>query len=117
MIHKSMLGLALAAALALPAVAQEAQTTATLNANVATANDAAATTNAVNQAQYEADRQAYMDALVAHDAAVDRGDARYVRQRNAYADAMAAWRMQADACKRGHQKACRKPTPNPADYY
>lgn len=117
MINKSMLGLALSVALALPAVAQQAQSTAALNAEVATANGAAATANAANQAQYDADRQAYMDALTAHDAAVDRSDARYVRQRNAYADAMAVWRVQADACKRGHQKACKAPTPNPADYY
>lgn len=72
---------------------------------------------AANQAQYDADRQAYMDALVRHDAAVDRTDARYARQRNAYADAMSVWRAQVAACKRGHQKACDMPTPNPADYY
>ena len=87
------------------------------SATQSSADASAAATNAVNQAQYDADRQAYTDALVRHDAAVDRTDARYARQRNAYADAMAAWRAQVAACKRGHQRACDMPTPNPADYY
>ena len=35
----------------------------------------------------------------------------------AYADAMEAWRIQTAACKRGHDRACNAPTPDPADYY
>lgn len=79
--------------------------------------DAAAASAGANQAQYAADRAAYMDALVHHDRAVNRTDARYLRQQNAYADAMAAWRAQADACRHGHPRACNAPTPNPADFY
>ena len=95
--------------------------TAALNNQVAatsqTNSDANAVDAAANQAQYDADRAAYIDALVQHDRAVNRSDARYVRQQNAYADAMRVWRAQVYACKRGKQSACRAPTPNPADFY
>lgn len=118
--HLPLTGL-LAALLALPAVAQSTQA---LNAGVAAQTNAAAATNAVNaevaaanQAQYETDRQAYMAALVQHDRAVDRTAARTVRQQTAYADAMAVWRVQVEQCKKGRQKACELPPPNPADYY
>lgn len=92
--------------------------TAGLNdqANAASQESAAAAAGA-NQAQYDADRMSYMDALARHDAAVDRTDARYRRQQNAYADAMSAWRAQVHACQHGHQRACDMPAPNPADYY
>ena len=83
-------------------------------------NDANAATIAQyqeSQAEYDADRQAYMAALVRHDAAVNRTDARYVRQQVAYADAMRVWRRQVWACKHGHQRACDLPTPNPAAFY
>ena len=83
-------------------------------------NDANAATIAQyqdSQADYDADRQAYMTALVRHDAAVNRTDARYVRQQTAYADAMRVWRRQVWACKHGHQRACDLPTPNPAAFY
>src|SRR4051812_10973806 len=50
--------------------------TASLNNQVAATSaansDANAVDNAATQAQYEADRAAYMDALVRHDAAVNR---------------------------------------------
>lgn len=94
--------------------------TAALNNQASDASQGAqanADVAAANQAQYDADRQAYMVALMRHDAAVNRTDRRYVRQQNAYADAMAAWRAQVVACKSGHQKACDMPPPNPADYY
>ncbi|WP_162875407.1 hypothetical protein [Sphingomonas crusticola] len=98
-----------------------APATAALNNQVAATSqansDANATDAAANQAQYEADRAAYMDALVQHDRAVNRTDARYVRQQNAYADAMRVWRAQVYACKHGHPSACKAPTPNPADFY
>jgi hypothetical protein len=93
-------------------------------ARVATLNNAAAAESgarnamdAATQAQYEADRQAYMTELLRHDAAVDRTDARYVRQQSAYADAMAAWRLQVAACKKGKRKACDTPPPSAADFY
>jgi hypothetical protein len=97
--------------------AKEGPVTDSLNAQ---ANAGAATTAAAstaNQAQYDIDRQAYIDALVQHDAAVNRTDARYMRQQRAYADAMAVWRVQVQECKKGHQRACNLPTPNVADYY
>lgn len=91
--------------------------TTNLNANVVAAHDAGATANATDRAQYDADREAYMNALARHDAAVNRTDARYVRQQTAYADAMTAWREQVRACKKGYKRACNAPTPNPADFY
>ena len=98
--------------------------TAAINNQVATTtqanNDANAATIAQyqeSQAQYDADRAAYMDALIKHDSAVNRTDARYVRQQAAYADAMRAWRAQVWACKHGRQRACDAPPPNPADFY
>jgi hypothetical protein len=90
-------------------------------------NQVAATTSANNataaaqyqetQEQYEADRQAYIDALVKHDASVNRTDARYIRQQRAYADAMRVWRAQVWACKHGRKRACDMPPPNPAAFY
>ena len=98
-----------------------APATASLNNQVAASSqansDAGAIDNAANQAQYDADRAAYIDALVKHDAAVNRTDARYARQQNAYADAMRVWRAQVYACKHGHPSACNAPTPNPAAFY
>jgi ABC-type phosphate transport system substrate-binding protein len=96
-------------------------------ATAALNNQVASTTQANNaeeqaqyqesQAEYDADRQAYIEALVKHDAAVNRTDARYVRQQAAYADAMRVWRRQVWACKHGHQRACDMPPPNPAAFY
>jgi hypothetical protein len=86
------------------------------SANVS-ANDAAIAQYQESQAQYDADRQAYVDALVKHDASVNRTDVRYVRQQRAYADAMRVWRAQVWACKRGHQRACDMPPPDPSRFY
>lgn len=98
--------------------------TAALNNNVSSTtaanNDANAQVVAQyqeSQEQYAADQQAYMDALVKHDAAVNRTDARYVRQQHAYADAMRVWRAQVWACKHGNNRACNAPPPNPASFY
>lgn len=98
--------------------------TAALNNQVATttgagnaANDAAMAQYQESQAEYDADRAAYMDALVKHDASVNRADARYVRQQRAYADAMRVWRAQVWACKHGHPRACDMPPPDPARFY
>jgi hypothetical protein len=90
---------------------------AAADASVKAANDASAEMSAEQQAQYEIDREAYMDALIQHDAAVNRTDARYVRQQRAYADAMFAWRRQVYACKHGHQRACDLPAPDPSRFY
>lgn len=101
--------------------ASEKPITSALNGQ-ADAAASAQTTNAAalgadQQAQYDVDRAAYVDALVKHDAAVDRTDARYARQQRAYADAMSVWRVQVAECKKGKQKACRMPPPNVSDYY
>jgi len=95
--------------------------TAAINNQVAaatSANNAAATAQyQETQEQYEADRQAYMDALIKHDASVNRTDERYIRQQRAYADAMRVWRAQVWACKHGRKRACDMPAPNPASFY
>lgn len=68
--------------------------------------------------QYNMDRLAYIAAIRAqHRRAVNRYDRRYIRQQNAYADAMAAWRRQVAACHRGNRHACAAPTPRVADFY
>jgi hypothetical protein len=101
--------------------AQSAPAVAQLNGQLVAADQQAMSAQAVSQgaaqAEYAADRQAYMAALVQHDRAVNRADARYLRQQNAYADAMAVWRVQVTECKRGHRRACDMPAPNPADFY
>ena len=90
---------------------------AAADANAQATNDANVQMSAEQQAQYDVDRRAYMDALVAHDRAVNRTDARYVRQQVAYADAMRAWRIQVYACKQGKKIACDLPPPDPSRYY
>lgn len=87
--------------------------TAVANATVQGGLAAAATVNANNQAQYDADLAAYDAAMRAH----GQQSARYARQKRAYADAMAVWRMQTAACLKGHQVACNAPTPDPANFY
>ena len=98
------------------------------NANVERANGAVATdaamrqagqsmANADTQAQYAADMEAYRRSLRQHNRGVIRDQVRYDRQQRAYADAMSAWREQVYACHHGHTRACRAPTPNPANFY
>lgn len=97
--------------------AKEQPVTQSLNNSVATR---AATTNAVNAAnqdQYELDRAAFRAEVAARRAKIEMDDAAYARQQTAYADAMAAWRIQNDECKRGILKSCKKPTPVPSDFY
>lgn len=70
------------------------------------------------RAQDRIDRRAYNSAVTArHHRAVNRYDRRYVRQQTAYANAMAAWRRQVAACKRGDRRACRAPSPRVASFY
>lgn len=97
--------------------AREGATTDSLNAQADVSATVKTNVSAANQAQYDLDREAYIDALVKHDAAVDRTAARAVRQQRAYADAMAVWRVQVQECKKGHQRACDMPPPSVADYY
>lgn len=101
--------------------AQEKPVTEQLNTRAAVAaSDNRAATVAVNgarEAQYEADMAAYRAEVQAHRREIAADQARYERQQRAYADAMAVWREQKAACDRGVLKACKKPTPNPADFY
>ena len=102
-----------------PAVidAREQVTTDALNRAIqqnAQATDAA---NAERQRQYEQDRAAFRAAAEARRAKIMSDAMAYERQQRAYADAMAAWRIQSDACKKGDMKACKAPTPVPDDYY
>ena len=87
--------------------------TANANANVQGNIAATATVNANNTAQYESDLANYDAAMRAH----GHADARYARQKRAYADAMAAWRLQVAACEKGHQVACKAPAPYLANFY
>ena len=97
--------------------AQEAPVTQSLNAKAGQAAAVNEIAGEVDQAQYQTDMEAYHADVMAHAAATMRDEARYGRQQRAYADAMAQWRAQTDACNRGKLKACKLPTPNPADYY
>lgn len=70
------------------------------------------------RAQDRMDRRAYTAAVSArHHRAMNRYDRRYARQQTAYANAMAAWRRQVAACKRGSRRACKASSPRVADFY
>lgn len=97
--------------------AQEKPMTRALNSEVEQGTTAQAALSAADQAQYDADLAAYDQDVRAHRREVMADRARYRHQQRAYADAMAVWRAQTDACNRGKLKACKLPTPNPADYY
>lgn len=101
--------------------AQEKPVTESLNSRAAveaSGNRAAVdTVNSANQAQYEADMAAYRAEVQANRREMAADETRYDRQQRAYADAMATWREQKAACDRGVLKECKKPTPNPADFY
>lgn len=101
--------------------AQEKPVTENLNERAAveaSGNIAAVdTVNSANQAQYEADMSAYRSEVQANRREMLADQARYDRQQRAYANAMAVWRDQKNACDRGVLKQCKKPTPNPADFY
>ena len=96
---------------AAPAVnAVEGPVTDSLNSQVAATSD-------TQKAQYDKDMAAYRAAVAANARQRMRDQARYDNQQRAYADAMFAWRLQTAACERGHVRACRAPTPDPADFY
>jgi len=73
--------------------------------------------NADLQAQYADDMASYRRQAQARRQIIAHDQRRYDHQQRAYADAMRAWRIQADACKRGHPRACHAPTPDPADFW
>lgn len=92
--------------------------TASANGTVSGAIASSQMANAQNQSQYAVDRNAYDKAIEAHGRQVERQDAHYMHQQQAYAEAMATWRANKYACeKKGHVDACRAPTPDPADFY
>lgn len=70
------------------------------------------TTNARAEDVYARDMATYRT-----ERRIAAADARlYARQQRAYADAMAAWRLQVEDCRRGRRAACEAPTPDPADF-
>ena len=79
--------------------------------------DAGAGAQAAADAQYEADLVAYRAALRTHHREVARDARITARQERAYADAMRDWRRQVYACKHGSNRACKAPTPDPANYW
>jgi hypothetical protein len=91
--------------------------TSSLNSGINSSIRSTQVVNAANQAQYNADLAAYDAAMRAHGRAVARQDERYAHQQRAYAEAMEAWRIQDAACRRGHQRACDTPAPDPANFY
>lgn len=103
--------------------AREVPQTQSLNNQVGSAISQAQTNNAVaqaqndiNQQQYEADKAAYEQALRDHHREVLATDATFMRQREAYALAMRDWRAQVEQCKKGYQKVCELPAPDPMKY-
>ena len=103
--------------------AREVPQTQSLNNQVGSAISQAQTNNAVaqaqndiNQQQYEADKAAYEQALRDHHREVLATDATFMRQREAYALAMRDWRAQVEMCKKGYQKVCELPAPDPMKY-
>lgn len=82
-----------------------------------TGTAAVETANANSEAQYEADMAQYRSSYEAAVKTAMADEARYDRQQRAYADAMSAWRLNVQACDRGRLSACKRPTPNPADFY
>jgi hypothetical protein len=80
-------------------------------------NDQVVNLNDAQKAQYDKDMADYRAKVEANARQTARDEARYANQQRAYADAMFAWRLQTRACERGHVRACRAPTPGPADFY
>lgn len=69
-----------------------------------------------DQALYRQDVAAYEDARRARRSQIAHDQSYYDRQQRAYAQAMADWRLQAEACRKGSMRACNAPTPRPGDY-
>lgn len=68
------------------------------------------------QAAYQTDLSRYDQAVCARRHNIAVTDSRYAHQRQAYAEAMQAWREQVSACHAGNGRACRAPTPDPATF-
>ena len=72
--------------------------------------------SAIDPVQATKDRMAYRAAVRARHRTIAVDAAIQEQREGAYAQAMADWRAQVAACKRGHSRACELPTPNPQDY-
>ncbi len=96
--------------------AREIPQTQALNSQVASNVGSTDVQNAANQAQYEADKAAYAQALRDHHRDVLTTDNVFIRQQMAYADAMRDYRVQVEMCRRGFKSACDLPTPDPQKY-
>jgi hypothetical protein len=81
-------------------------------------NQVAAQTSpsAIDPVQATKDRLAYRAALRARHRTIAVDAAIQEQREGAYAQAMADWRVQVAACKRGHQRACDMPSPDPQNY-
>lgn len=79
-------------------------------------NGAVTAVNAANEARYQADVRRYRAAMRARRHTIAADAALQSDRERAYAMAMADWRDQVAACKRGRTRACRMPSPNPANY-
>jgi hypothetical protein len=88
---------------------------------VASANDAVAAQvqargPATDTPEYRQDVAAYRAAMRARRQTIAVDAAVQAQREGAYAAAMADWRAQVAACERGHSRACKLPTPDPAMY-
>ena len=92
--------------------AETAPGVAAANAEVA----AQASPSAIDPVQAAQDRTAYRAALRARHRTIAVDAAIQEQREGAYAAAMADWRAQVAACERGHNRACKLPTPDPQDY-
>ncbi|VVT02257.1 conserved exported hypothetical protein [Sphingomonas sp. EC-HK361] len=87
------------------------------NAEVLASAQAQTSGGTADSAQYSRDMAAYRQALRTRRHVANADMRRYDRQQRAYADAMRDWRRQSYACHHGSRRACRAPTPNPANYW
>ena len=69
------------------------------------------------QSAYQTDLSRYDQTVHARHRAIAAANGHYAHQRQAYAQAMQAWRGQVAACHAGDGRACRAPTPDPAAFY
>jgi hypothetical protein len=70
-----------------------------------------------NEKQYALDQTAYRAAVAARREKMQMDEVTFQRQSSAYADAMAAWRVQVRACEEGKKAVCEMPAPRPQDFY
>lgn len=84
-------------------------------ANLGT-GEAPVVANEEAEAAYQTDLSRYDQAVRARRRSIAVTDSRYAHQRQAYAEAMQAWREQVAACHAGNGRACRAPTPDPAAF-